>query len=56
MCIAITGDEDDADATKWIGDPEVEPGAGEVMATPAHDAVASDKSTRRVPNANFVKV
>jgi len=56
MCIAITGDEDDAEATKWTGDPEAEPGAGEVTATPAHDAAAKDKNARRVLSANFVKI
>ena len=51
----MIGEEDDADATKWTGDAEVEPGAGEVVATPAHDAAAKDRNAKRVLTANFVK-
>ena len=49
------GEEDDADATKWTGDAEVEPEAGEVTATPAHDAAAKDRNAKRVLAANFIK-
>jgi hypothetical protein len=38
--MAVTGFVDVAEATKWTGDPDVDPGAGEVTVTPAKDAVA----------------
>jgi hypothetical protein len=38
--MAVTGCEDVAEATKWTGDPEVDPADGEVTVTPAKDAVA----------------
>jgi hypothetical protein len=34
---------DVAEATKWTGDPAVDPDAGEVTVTPANDAVARVK-------------
>jgi hypothetical protein len=40
MRIAVTGKDDDAEATKWTGDAEVEPGAGELTVTPANEATA----------------
>jgi hypothetical protein len=36
----VTGFEDVAEATKWTGDPDVDPGAGELTVTPAKAAVA----------------
>jgi hypothetical protein len=38
--MAVTGFVDVAEATKWTGDPDVDPDAGEVTVTPAKDAVA----------------
>jgi hypothetical protein len=38
--MAVTGFVDVAEATKWTGDPDVDPAAGELTVTPAKDAVA----------------
>jgi hypothetical protein len=38
MRIAVTGNDDDAEATKWTGDPETDPGVGELTVTPANEA------------------
>ena len=43
MRIAVIGKVDDAEATKWTGDPEVDPGAGEVTVTPANEDAASTR-------------
>jgi hypothetical protein len=39
--MAVIGKADVAEATKWTGDPDVDPVAGELTVTPAKDAVAS---------------
>jgi hypothetical protein len=44
---------DDADATKWIGDPEVDPVAGELTETPAKDAVARARVVKKSRKAFF---
>ena len=41
--MAVIGFTDVAEATKWTGDPEVDPVAGELTVTPAKDAVARVK-------------
>jgi len=41
--MAVTGCEDVAEATKWTGDPDVDPADGELTVTPAKDAVARAK-------------
>ena len=38
--MAVIGRVDEAEATKWTGDPAVDPGAGELTVTPANDAPA----------------
>jgi hypothetical protein len=38
--MAVTGLVDVAEATKWTGDPDVDPAAGELTVTPANAAVA----------------
>jgi hypothetical protein len=38
--MAVTGLADVAEATKWTGDPDVDPAAGELTVTPANAAVA----------------
>jgi len=38
--MAVIGCVDVAEATKWTGDPAVDPAAGELTVTPAKDAVA----------------
>jgi hypothetical protein len=38
--IGWVDEEDVAEATKWTGDPEVDPGAGELTVTPANEAPA----------------
>jgi len=37
------GDEDEAEATKWTGEAEVDPGAGELIVTPANADAASTR-------------
>jgi hypothetical protein len=41
--MAVMGLADVAEATKWTGDPAVDPAAGELTVTPAKDAVARVK-------------
>jgi hypothetical protein len=41
--MAVIGFADVAEATKWTGDPAVDPAAGELTVTPAKDAVARVK-------------
>jgi hypothetical protein len=38
--MAVMGFADVAEATKWTGDPDVDPAAGELTVTPAKDAAA----------------
>jgi len=38
--MAVTGLAEVAEATKWTGDPDVDPAAGELTVTPANAAVA----------------
>jgi hypothetical protein len=38
--MAVIGRVADAEAMKWTGDPVVDPGAGELIVTPANDAPA----------------
>jgi hypothetical protein len=38
--MAVMGLADVAEATKWTGDPDVDPVVGELTVTPAKDAVA----------------
>lgn len=38
--MAVIGFVELAEATKWTGDPEVDPAAGELTVTPAKDAAA----------------
>jgi hypothetical protein len=40
--MAVMGCVEVAEATKWTGDPEVDPVAGELTVTPAKDAEARD--------------
>src|SRR5437016_2035771 len=55
MRIAVIGKVDDAEATKWTGDPEVDPGAGEVTVTPANEDAASTKIAITDRTACFTK-
>jgi hypothetical protein len=41
--MAVIGFADVAEATKWTGDPDVDPAAGEFTVTPAKAAVARVK-------------
>jgi hypothetical protein len=43
--MAVMGRDDDAEATKWTGEPEVEPGAGELIVTPAKADAAKSSMT-----------
>jgi len=38
--MAVIGLVEVAEATKWTGDPDVDPGVGELTVTPAKEAVA----------------
>ena len=41
--MATIGSDDDAEATKWTGDVDVDPGAGELIVTPANADAASSR-------------
>jgi hypothetical protein len=43
--MAVMGRDDDAEATKWTGEPEVEPDAGELIVTPANEDAANIRVT-----------
>ncbi len=51
MVIEVIGFEDVADATKWTGEPTVDPGAGDETVTPAN-AVAAAKVTMSMARAH----
>jgi hypothetical protein len=39
----MIGADEDAEATKWTGDADVDPGAGELIVTPARHVPASTR-------------
>jgi len=39
--MAVMGADDEAEAAKWTGEAEVDPGAGELMVTPANADAAN---------------
>lgn len=39
------GSDDDAEATKWTGEPSVEPAVGELIVTPAKEDAANNRTT-----------
>ena len=51
--MAVIGCEDVAEATKWTGDPDVDPVAGELTVTPAKDAVARVRVMINIRKAFF---
>src|SRR5437588_8894290 len=55
MRIAVIGKVDEAEATKWTGDHEVDPGAGEVTVTPANEDAASTRIAITDRTACFTK-
>jgi hypothetical protein len=55
MRIAVTGNVEEAEATKWTGDPETDAGNGELTVTPAHEAVARDRIPSEIRARFFIK-
>jgi len=54
--MAVMGADDEAEATKWIGEAAVDPGAGELMVTPANADAANIRFAIRYRIAFCTKV
>jgi hypothetical protein len=51
--MAVMGTDDDADATKWTGDPEVEAGRGEVTVILANETAVIKTLANTIADAHL---
>jgi hypothetical protein len=51
--MAVMRTDDDADATKWTGDPEADAGKGEVTVTSANETAVIKKIANTIVDAHL---